>query len=336
MSASDRALPIARAEIIALFMESTLFGISTVLYAIAIWILLYRERTRGHSRLNMVLCLTSTAMWLLSIAHLTLDIVRAVRGFAVWGQDVAGGAAKFYSVISDPTQVAKNAVYIVTTLIADCFVTYRLWIVWNRALWVLPLPILLVCATAAVGVEVCIHIADTPAGQVIFSSKLQPWIRTFFSLSLTTNLLATLLIAARLLWAKRRVSEHRAGSDSVSPYRKAIETVVQSAAIYSVALASLLGSYLAGSNAQYICLDSMQPTIGITFTLITIRAGLSSTMDDAVRGGIDLLPIRAGSGQLQTIGGHVYPAQSVAHNLTISRIDEGARFEDFSRKRAMD
>ena len=46
---------------------------------------------------------------------------------------------------------------------------------------------------AAVGVEVCIHIADTPVGQVIFSSKLQPWIRTFFSLSLTTNLLATRL-----------------------------------------------------------------------------------------------------------------------------------------------
>lgn len=35
---------------------------------------------------------------------------------------MTGGAAKFYSVISDPTQVAKNAVYIVTTLIADCFV----------------------------------------------------------------------------------------------------------------------------------------------------------------------------------------------------------------------
>ncbi|KAJ8502155.1 hypothetical protein ONZ51_g156 [Trametes cubensis] len=335
MTAPDNALPIARAEIIALFMESTLFGIFTVLYAIAVWILLYREKTRGHSRLNMVLCLTSTMMWLLSIAHLTIDVVRAVRGFAIWGQDMTGGAAKFYSVISDPTQVAKNAVYIVTTLIADCFVTYRLWIVWDRVWWVLPPPVLLVCATAAVGVEVCIHIADTPVGQVIFSSKLQPWIRTFFSLSLTTNLLATLLIAARLLWANRRVSEHRAGGDTVSPYRKAIETVVQSAAIYSVALASLLGSYLAGSNAQYICLDT--PTAqGITFTLITIRAGLPSTMNNAVCGGINLIPIRAGLGQLQTIGGHVYPAQSGVSNVNIRRIDDGASIEEFPRKQAME
>ena len=40
-----------------------------------------------------------------------------------------------------------------------------------------------------------------------------------------------------------------------------VETLIQSAAIYSAALASLLGTYLAGSNAQYVCLDALQPLI---------------------------------------------------------------------------
>ena len=40
-----------------------------------------------------------------------------------------------------------------------------------------------------------------------------------------------------------------------------VETIVQSAAIYSISLITLLSTYLAGSNAQYICLDALQPII---------------------------------------------------------------------------
>lgn len=40
-----------------------------------------------------------------------------------------------------------------------------------------------------------------------------------------------------------------------------IETVVQSAAIYSIALVALLGCYIAKSFAQYTVLDAMTPLI---------------------------------------------------------------------------
>ena len=57
----------------------------------------------------------------------------------------------------------------------------------------------------------------------------------------------------------RRVKTYRT-SAAISHW-DIIETLVQSAAIYSAALASLLGTYLAGSNAQYICLDLINPLI---------------------------------------------------------------------------
>ena len=59
-------------------------------------------------------------------------------------------------------------------------------------------------------------------------------------------------------------------------------------------------------------------------------------MDNAVRGDINLIPIRAGLGQLQTIGGHVYSAQSGVNNVNIHRINDGASIEEFPRKQAMD
>ena len=54
-------------QLIALYTESLVFGAFTVLYAIAIWILLYRERARSRSKLNRALFGISTMMWLLSL-----------------------------------------------------------------------------------------------------------------------------------------------------------------------------------------------------------------------------------------------------------------------------
>lgn len=52
----------------ALWVESLAFGAFTVLYGIAIWILLYKERKRASSTPNKRLFATSTVMWLLAIA----------------------------------------------------------------------------------------------------------------------------------------------------------------------------------------------------------------------------------------------------------------------------
>ena len=70
------------------------------------------------------------------------------------------------------------------------------------------------------------------------------------------------LIAARIMWSNRRVRRYRPkGVPVAGSHWEVIETMIQSAAIYSAALISLLGTYLANSNAQYVCLDTIQPLI---------------------------------------------------------------------------
>ena len=63
------------------------------------------------------------------------------------------------------------------------------------------------------------------------------------------------------MWSNRKVRKFRAGAAGATSQWDVIETLIQSAAIYSAALASLLGTYVAGSNAQYVCLDILQPLI---------------------------------------------------------------------------
>ena len=75
------------------------------------------------------------------------------------------------------------------------------------------------------------------------------------------------------------------------------------------------------------------------FTLIIIRVGLGYTMNDSVSGGGGggaNLSDRGDPRQLQTIGGHSYPLQPVAINVSVSRTHDRASFEGYDHKLASD
>ncbi|CDO76073.1 hypothetical protein BN946_scf184814.g6 [Trametes cinnabarina] len=217
------------------------------------------------------------------------------------------------------------------TLVADSFVLYRLYVVWNRSCWVLVLPVLLLIATAVAGYGACAEVGLTKNGDAIFASNLQPWIESFFALSLTTNLLATLLITTCIMWMNRRLRQYHTKSAPPSSHWEVIETMIQLAAIYSAALASLLGTYLANSNAQYICLDLIQPLIGIVFTLIIIHVGLGYTVNGSVSGG-GTVSDRAAHGPLPSVGANAYPLQPVTISVSVNRTYDRASFEGYDSK----
>lgn len=294
----------------ALWVESLAFGSFTVLYAIAIWILLYKERKRGSSTPNKRLFATSTVMWLLAVAHLVIDVQRADQAFVVHGNK-ENGSRDFFNTLSNPTYVVKDVIYVSQTLIGDAFVTYRLFMVWNRSWPIIAFPIVLLLGAAVAGYGACVEIGLVEGLGVVFASNIAPWGKSFFVISLTTNVFTTFGIAGRLVWLSRRMKSYRTNGLS---HWDVVETLVQSAAVYSATLASLLGTYLAGSNAQYICLDLLTPIIGVVFTLIIIRVGLGDTMSE-VSGG----RTRTSEFHGQTIGGTDFNLRPVAINVSVSR-----------------
>ena len=68
---------------------------------------------------------------------------------------------------------------------------------------------------------------------------------------------ATVLIAGRIAWTRyktRRLTSHAPVGRS---YWAVVETLIQSAAIMTLALAALLGTYLAESNAHFIIIETL-------------------------------------------------------------------------------
>lgn len=83
------------------------------------------------------------------LQHLAIDVHRADRAFVVEGGK-PNGPKDFFDTLSNPTLVVKDVVYVTMTLVGDTFVTYRLYVVWNRSWLIVVLSSILVLATAGV------------------------------------------------------------------------------------------------------------------------------------------------------------------------------------------
>ena len=86
-------------------------------------------------------------VFLARLQHLAIDVQRADQGLVVHGNS-PNGSTDFFNTLSNPTLVVKDVIYITQTLLGDAFVTYRLFMVWNRSWPIIVFPILLLLGAA--------------------------------------------------------------------------------------------------------------------------------------------------------------------------------------------
>ncbi|KAF7364331.1 hypothetical protein MSAN_01093300 [Mycena sanguinolenta] len=257
-------LSIDRASLIALILETLNIGISTTLSAATAQLIL----KKAHSNSSRHLLGTLSLIWVLCVSHWIIDIVRASQAFI----DSPDGAIAYYDLVSNSLEAAKDGVYITVTLVADHFMIYRLFVVWNRNWLIVVLPILLWIGAAISGYIVT-HLLLLAGQGNLFISSLAPWALTFFTMSLSLNVICTLLIAGRILWTNSKVRTMRSGRNHV---HTVVMVLVESAAMYSLSLSVLLALYDLGLNSQYTLLDWTTSLIGIAFSLIIYRLAMAS------------------------------------------------------------
>ncbi|KAJ6458183.1 hypothetical protein C8R45DRAFT_1183614 [Mycena sanguinolenta] len=254
-------LTIDRAYLIALVVETLNIGISTTLSAATAKILL----KKGRREVNRHLLATLGLIWALCVAHWVIDIVRASQAFI----DSAGGPIVYYSTISNSLESVKTGVYITVTLVADHFMIYRVFVVWNRNWPILILPTMLWIAAGISGYIVTHVLLLARSGEDVFISAVATWALTFFSMSLSLNVTCTLLVACRILMTAMKV---RTTVRSENNYvHNVLAALLESAAMYSLSLTVLMVLYALGLNSQYILVDWTTSLIGIAFSLIIYR-----------------------------------------------------------------
>jgi len=253
------------AVLVAMIVETFFYGILTVLFGFTIRVLAFKP----YAYINKRLLLTSIAMYILATIHLVTDAYRIMDTFVNF-RSKDGGPIAYINALGSPTYLLKSTVYALQTLIGDSCIIYRCFIVWQRNIWVILLPLLLLVSCIVTGAGVLTNFSRISPNTEVFS--LTKWVATFFTMSLATNVICTVLISFRIWSVDRATGTCR---QSESTLRPVLAVVVESGAIYSASLVALLATFLSHSWAQYIVIDAVTPIIGIVFTMIIVRIGLS-------------------------------------------------------------
>ncbi|KAJ7884572.1 hypothetical protein B0H14DRAFT_2339083, partial [Mycena olivaceomarginata] len=178
--------------------------------------------------------------------------------------------------------VLAAVVFTVNTLVADIVLIWRCWTIWNRNWWVVTLPICCTLAGAGkhanhrVGWNNLINIfrpwvqKHPRAGGVCSESqsrqdKVHRFATPYFSLSLVTTCLSTLLIIFRIITMTERTTRKSRG------YSRVIEIIVESALLYSIAMAIFLPLLVTDSSNDAYAQAVVGQITGLAPTLIVAR-----------------------------------------------------------------
>jgi len=239
-------------------------GAFVILYCLAMWALYLK--CQKEKRINWPLLSAATLMLILSTMHVGIDLKRVILAFIDF-RNAPGGPNAILGDVSNFVYLFKSAVYVFQTTLGDAFVIYRLFIVWGWNWVVIVFPILMLFGGIAAGIGACFSFSIAAASGSIFKITLGHWIVSYFSITIALNVICTSLIAWKI-WSINHRSARAGDLNSV------IIIIVESGAIYSATLLTLLILYEFGNFGQYILLDAVNPIIGITFTLIIIRVSL--------------------------------------------------------------
>ncbi|KDQ06404.1 hypothetical protein BOTBODRAFT_168092 [Botryobasidium botryosum FD-172 SS1] len=281
--ASDPDFVDALAVFAGLVAEIFLYGVYAPLFFVCLWVMLSRKDAP-----NWKLIAPLVAMFILSTAHVAVviyifvEVVLVYRIHSPFAPEIGrahplpikppGSQEGFYLGRDQYLAgFAANGLYTVLNLIGDGIVIYRYHVICDSGFKVVVLPIMLLLASTSMGVST----ASIAVGRNSFSPVVQKLSLTGYSLSLVLNVACTALIAHRIWTSTRLISPLVSSRRAVKCYA-VLGIIVESAAVYTVSMAVLIGTYAGRvpNATQVVSLMNVQIAC-IVPTLMLVRAGLS-------------------------------------------------------------
>lgn len=263
-SESSTGLPLDAASLMSILLEGILYGFSVLMFIGTMWIFTYKRSMRDVNRPTIVV---ATLLFLLSTAHMVVNIIHVDNGLVKYRDTFLGGPVAFFADLLQEIFVVKNAILVLETLLGDGVVIYRCYIVW-QSVRVIILPCIMWCGVAVFGVCMVYSMSQpqTSGSTNLFLNGTSQWITAFISFTIATNLLSSGLLAYRIWMIERNVSTIHASKKA-----PILHVLVDAAVLYSAAACSSLISFMYSSSGMYVMADLVIPVIPIAFYMVFIR-----------------------------------------------------------------
>ncbi|KAJ7471621.1 hypothetical protein B0H11DRAFT_2196090 [Mycena galericulata] len=269
------------------FLESIIYGIYLSAFAECCRLIWLKHKTQNFKHVYFLI--TTCLMFVLITMQCVLQTLRCIVAFDHPNLD--------FGPPNLPLGVISDACWLFLTPIADAFIIYRTFVIWNRNGLIILLPAMLFVANAgsSIWLTVVLPTLNTDARLHITVEPLD----LFLSLTLCTNVICTGLISFRI-WYIHRLVVQTAVSSEVRTL-KVVSIIIESAAIYTLLLAATLIIDRFNIFLNYVLFACISPTIGLVFSYIIIRISRGTAYGDT-------------TGSISTIG---FNSESQPHpNLT--------------------
>ncbi|KAG2138390.1 hypothetical protein DEU56DRAFT_887045 [Suillus clintonianus] len=281
-------IPLDKASLLALFLETLFYGVFFTLYCLTLFILLKKD---GINR--QLLIPVATVLLCLATAHLIVDFVRILEAF-IFNVDVISANA-YYSNLAAPLELAKTALYVTQTVLADCVLVWRCYVLHNKSLLVAIPGLIVLSANAVIGYCIIGSLAQASNSSTVFTTG-RSFITTFFTLTMVVSVTCTGLIAWRLYRTRRFMA------NGFVTYLPILIVIVESGALYATGVLSILLTYLSGSNGQYAVLDAVSPLMGIVFCLTILQVHFQVGGNTRIAWPLEPRAVFSGSSETEVCG----------------------------------
>ncbi|KAJ7131290.1 hypothetical protein C8R44DRAFT_594483, partial [Mycena epipterygia] len=208
---------------------------------------------------NIAIFATCTAHWVITVKRFFLAFLGS-----------GGDPFQFYADQSQPPTVINNTLVIVAVLIGDAVIIHRLWLVWNRNLRVVFIPVLSWLGALTGGIAVAYFFTQsTPTNNKFLTAA---------GASLTANWALTILCVPRSLNAFIAWRTWRTSRATVEVGDSLLMSVcvilIESAAIWTTWALLFATTFLTRTALVLIVEDLTPAIIGLVNLLIHLRVGL--------------------------------------------------------------
>ncbi|EKM60360.1 uncharacterized protein PHACADRAFT_203573 [Phanerochaete carnosa HHB-10118-sp] len=277
-------------ELLGLILQTLLYGAYLILYVASLYFLYggnFDTKRRGRKSPNKAVLLGGIALLLTATPQWIIQVVRVWTAF-INHADTPNGPLLYLSDLRAPLSIARLSLYVVEVFVSDLILIARLWIVWGRDWRIAAAPVLTWVGLVVCGCMYTYEISRLPPGVNFFRSSSANWVAAGLALTLFTNFYCTGLLSWKIWSSQRAVQRALSGGYKPSTARRILATLIESAALYSVASLIIVIAYFAQSFASFTCISLMAPLVGISYCLIIVRYG----MDGAFRNTAPISSVR--------------------------------------------
>ncbi|KAF9011268.1 hypothetical protein BDQ17DRAFT_875054 [Cyathus striatus] len=261
------------------------YGIQCILYLTCAIFLWKQRKLRG--RQSSFLLAYMTLLLVIETIFVAVQ-ARTVQDIYIDNRNYPGGPwAYFLATQNLPINVMFYATLFLLTFLADLLILWRCWVIWNTAgqliaCIVLAFPVLLLLCSFVMGTLWTLQ--SSQPGLSLYSKLPMAYGTTYYVISLSVNIILTILISLRLFMYRRRIlvtlpEEH------AKHYVSLATIFIESAALYSIFALIFIISYAINNPINQIFLAVASSAQQIAGYLIIYRIAQGTAWSSGTLGG---------------------------------------------------